>query len=272
VHPFAAPEGEVNPGPRYEHTVTEFGPIARRQLVFALQVHVAPGGADRGLAVYNELRSYLPELAALASNAPFYAGVESGLASVRPKIAEALPRQGVPPPLASWDEYASELEWGARAGRIPFANAWWWELRPHPRFGTLELRVPDAQTTLGEAGAIAAVCQTLVVSLGERLDAGERLASAPSWRIAENRWSAARDGIEGELADLVTGETRPTRERLRALLDELDPVATRLGCGRELAAARELTEANGAIRQREAVAGAGIDRLPEWLADRWVTE
>lgn len=272
VHPLAAPEGDVNRGERYEHTTREFGAIARRQLVFALQVHVAPGSADRALAVYNALRSYLPELAALAANAPFHAGADTGLASVRPKIAEALPRQGVPPPLASWEQYAAELDWGARADRLPVANAWWWELRPHPRYGTIEVRVPDAQTTAAEAAAVAAVCQALVVALGDRHDGGEELPVAPSWRIAENRWSAARDGVEGELADLGSGERRPARERLHELLAGLEPTAQRLGCASELAAARGLIEENGAIRQRAAAAEHGFERLPGWLADRWLAD
>ena len=272
LHPLSAAEGELNSGPRYDHTVDEFGAIARRQLVFALQVHVAPGGAERALAVYNALRSYLPEIAALAANAPFHVGRDTGLASARPKVAEALPRQGVPPPISSWEEFAADLRWGERAGMVPVANAWWWELRPHPRFGTLELRVPDAQTTLAEAAGVAAFCQCLVALLGECFDAGEPLAVAPSWRIAENRWSALRDGIEGTLADLETGERRPTAERLQALVNELEPVAARLGCGEELGLAGELTEQNGAIRQRRAADEVGIAGIPRWLADRWLDE
>ena len=167
-------------------------------------------GAERALAVYNALRSFLPELAALAANAPFHDGRDTGLASVRPKIAEMLPRQGIPPALSDWDDYAAALRWGTAAGVLPDPGCWWWELRPHPAFGTLELRVPDAQTTLAEAAAIAATCQALVAWLGERHDAGETLAVAPTWRISENRWSAARDGVQGTLADLETGERRPT--------------------------------------------------------------
>jgi carboxylate-amine ligase len=270
VHPFAAAEGELNRGPRYDHTAREYGTIARRQLVFALQVHVAPGGANRGLAVYNALRSYLPELAALAANAPFHAGADTGLASVRPKIAEALPRQGVPPAIASWDAYAEALRWGRASTGLPGASAWWWELRPHPAFGTLELRVPDTQTTTREAAGVAAVAHCLVARLGDRFDAGEELAVAPAWRIEENRWRAARDGVEGELADLATGRLRPARERLGELLDELADAAGRLGCASELTAARELVAENGAIRQRRAAAEAGIEALGGWLADRWL--
>ena len=147
--------------------------MARRQLVCALQVHVAVGGADRTLAVYNALREHLPELAALAANAPFHAGADTGLASIRPKISEGLPRQGIPPAFASWDELAAELRWGTTAGALPELALWWWELRPHLSHGTLELRVPDAQTTVAEAAAVAAVAHALVVRLAERHDAGE---------------------------------------------------------------------------------------------------
>jgi len=270
VHPAAAAEAALNPGPRYERTAREYGFVARRQLVFALQVHVVPGSAERALAVYNALRSYLPELAALAANAPFHESRDTGLASIRPLIAGLLPRQGVPPALATWEEYAAALAWGASAATTPDAGAWWWELRPSPRFGTLELRVPDAQTTVAEAGAIAAVAQALVATLGRRHDAGEELAVAPSWRIAENRWSALRDGVEGSLADLGSGERRPTRERLRGLLDELEPAAAEVGCAGQLARARELVEENGAMRQRAVAARRGPGGLVEWLAERWL--
>ena len=97
------------------------------------------GGHARTLAVYNALRSHLPELAALAANAPYYAGRDTGLASVRPKICDLLPRQGVPPAIPSWDAYVSALRWGAAAGALPEPGRWWWELRPHPDHGTLEL-------------------------------------------------------------------------------------------------------------------------------------
>lgn len=271
VHPFAAPEGELNPGERYERTAAEYGAHARHQLVFALQVHVAPGSATRALAVYNGLRSYLPEIAALAANAPFHGGEDTGLASVRPTISARLPRQGVPPPLSDWDQFAAELRWGAAAGSVVDPGAWWWELRPNPRFGTLELRVPDAQTTVAEAAGVAAFVHCLVAELCERHESGDELAAAPSWRIAENRWWAARDGLGAELADLVTGERRPVRERLREVVERLAPQADRLGCRAELDAALCLVEANGAVRQRAVAAGRGDLRgVVAWLAERWL--
>jgi glutamate---cysteine ligase / carboxylate-amine ligase len=273
AHPFAAPEGELNRGTRYERTAAEYGDRARRQLVFALQVHVAPGSAGRALAVYNALRSHLPVIAALAANAPFHGGADTGLASVRPTISAQLPRQGVPPMLEGWEDYAAQLAWGAAAGPVADPSAWWWELRPHPRFGTLELRVPDAQTTVAEAGAVAAFVQCLVADLCRRHDVGERLPAVPSWRITENRWWAARDGLDAELADLETGERIPLRASLPEWIERLEPLAAQLGCADELAAAAALARENGAVRQRRMVAeGASPRELTAWLADRWLAD
>jgi carboxylate-amine ligase len=269
VHPFSSGEGSLNRGGRYARTAAEYGPVARRQLVCALQVHVAVGGAERTLAVYNGLRERLPLLAAVAANAPLYEGRDTGLASVRPKIAELLPRQGVPPPLAGWDELERELRWGAVAGTVPEPSSWWWELRPHVHFGTLELRVPDAQTTLADVAAIAALAQALVAWLATRHDDGESNEPVPTWRIEENRWAACRHGVEGTFADLRTGEPRPARECLHSLLDTLQPFADRLGAAPALEHARELAERNGALRQRAVARDTGPRGVAEWLARRY---
>jgi glutamate---cysteine ligase / carboxylate-amine ligase len=269
AHPFSPAEGELNDAPNYRQTAEHFGAIANRQLVCALQVHVAVGGADRTLGVYNALRSYLPELAAMTAAAPYHLGRDSGLASVRPKISEQLTRQGVPPAISSWERFAEALRWGTEAGVMAGHPAWWWELRPHPAWGTLELRVPDSQATVRDAAAVAAVAQALVGVLAERHDAGEQLPTDPGWRIAENRWLACRDGVEGSLADLATGERRPTREHLGRLLDRLEPIAERLGSARELEDARRLVERNGAMRQRDVGATAGPRGVAAWLAERF---
>lgn len=270
VHPFAAAEGELSAGERYEQLLARYGPIARRQLVASLQVHVAVGGASRSLAVCNALRTRLPELAALAANAPFHAGRDSGLASVRPTISALLPRQGVPPRIDSWEAFAAELRWGAAAGTVQSPRTWWWELRPHAAFGTLELRVPDAQTTVAEAAGVIAVAQALAATLAERWDAGEPIdRDVPAWRIEENRFAALRHGLDASLADVETGEPLPARERLAALLEEIAPAAERLGCTPRLAHARALAEQNGALRQRAVAAERGLDGLAAWLAERF---
>jgi glutamate---cysteine ligase / carboxylate-amine ligase len=264
LHPFAAAEGELNLGDRYDRIAHEYGAVARRQLVFAFQVHVAVGGADRTLAVYNALRAHLPELAALAANAPFYEGRDTGFASFRPIVAGMLPRQGMPPAITSWEAWTQELGWGARSGRVPAPSQWWFELRPHPAFGTLELRVPDTQATVAQAAAVAAVAHALVARLVEHPRDG-----VPSWRIEENRWVAARHGLDGTFADLLTGEPLPVRERLHALLDELEPFADALGAADQLAGARSLAQANGAARVR-AAAPDEPRGAARWLSDRFL--
>ncbi len=258
LHPFANPEGELQELDAYAHTRAEYGRIARLQLVSALQVHVAVGGADRSLAVYNALRAYLPEIAALAANAPYWAGQDTGMACARLKVNELLPRQGVPPAIGSWDEFAEALRWGAAAGNVHTPRTWWWELRPHPAYGTLEVRAPDAQTTMDDAAAVVRVVVALIARLAARHDAGEQLPAAPTWRIEENRWSAARHGTDGTMADLVTGARTSTKERLGALVEEIG-----------VREALPLVERPGSARQRSLAAERGLPGLARWLADAY---
>ena len=251
VHPFAPTEGALNSGERYDRVAGEYGRIARRQLVFGLQIHVAVRGAERALAVYNGLRSYLPELLALAANAPFYGGEDTGLATVRPKVNELLPRQGVPPAIESWEAFAAGLDWGATTGAVPAPGFWWWELRPHLEHGTLELRVPDAQTTLGDAAAVIAFVHALV----RWLAAQERPPVAPTWRIEENRWQALAHGSDALLADLETGARVAARERILALADAIEPEID----------PRALLDDPGFKRQREAHADGDMPVLMDTL-------
>jgi carboxylate-amine ligase len=260
THPFTAELGVLTDDPRYLRTLAEYGERARRQLVSGLHLHVSLGGADRTLAVYNAMRSHLPELAALAANAPFHAGRDTGLASIRPTIAVNLQRQGVPPYIPSWDWFANGLTWGERSDTVPDARRWWFELRMHTTYGTLELRAPDAQSSVDDVHGIAAFAYGLIHHLAARHDAGEILAADDSWRIDENRWSAMRDGVEGTLADLVTGARRDTRE---VLLERIETLPDTPG----LAHARALVDANGALRTRAVAADVGVRGVAEWLCD-----
>lgn len=217
LHPTARAPMAFTPGERYERTQRLHRAAADLQLIGALQVHVAVGGADRTLAVHNALRSHLPDLGALAAASPHCFGRDTGLASARPLVSELLPRQGIPPSMSSWEAFQAELDWGERAGVGTSSGRWWWELRPHLTHGTLEIRVPDAQPTLALARTVVEACVTVVRALIERFDAGEPLPVAPSWRIAENRWAALRGGLDAVLCDLETGAPAPVRERLAAL-------------------------------------------------------
>ena len=230
MHPFAAPLGVLNRGERYDAILDEHGDVARSQLVCALQVHVAVGGADATLAVYNALRGHLPELAALAANAPFHAGRDTGFASIRPLIGGLLPRQGVPPAIPSWAEFAEMLRWAGDP------KTWWFELRPHVAYGTLELRVCDTQTTLAEAAAIAAVrararglARRSATRPGTRRSAGgsSTTASPPHVTGSMPRSPICRRASGG-----------PVREILRERLETLAPVAERLGCATSSPASR----------------------------------
>jgi carboxylate-amine ligase len=265
VHPFAQGIGVVSPGERYDGIVAEFGGVARRQLVFGLHVHVALSGADRALAVYNALREELPALAALAGASPFYEGRDTGLASVRPKLNELLPRQGIPPAFSDWDALARALSWGRDPGS--FADArWWWEARLHPVYGTIEVRVPDTQATVRQTAALAAVVHALVATLAARHDAGDLPPPAETWRIAENRWSACRYGVAGPWVDPRTGTTTPMRQHLHALLDSLHDGAQRLGCDAELVDARTCVDDPVVTRAR----AAGPRSLAASLVERFL--
>jgi carboxylate-amine ligase len=272
VHPFASPEGEPSRGDRARSMVAEYGMIARRQLVFGLHVHVAVRPLERALGVYNALRSYLPDLAALAANSPFYAGRDTALASVRPKLSELLPRQGVPPAFSGVEELAASLRWAERAGVLTDARQWWWELRVHPVLGTVEVRVCDTQPTVASSAALAAVIHALCAWLGARHDAADLPAPAPTWRIEANRWAACRRGVKGTMAHLDDGAPSPATERIAALLDVLHPVALGLGCAGELAGARELLADPVPDRHRAVAAERGLDGLLAWLAARFLED
>jgi carboxylate-amine ligase len=270
THPFAAPEGPLREDPKYDTLKAAFPWALPQQLVFGLHVHVAVRGADRALAVLNALRSYLPDLAALAGNAPLHAGRDTGLASVRPEISGLLPRQGVPPAFASWEAYADYLAWGRRGGLFPAEGEPWWEARAHDELGTIELRVPDAQTTTQEAAGVLALAAGLIAWLAERHDAGEPLPVHDTIRIAENRWRALRHGLAGSLLDLDSGEQAPARARVLALIEQVAPAAERLGGAAALEHARTLAARNGAERQRTVAAEHGPRGVVEALADAFL--
>ena len=226
VHPtdptFASPSTR-----RGVDLVRRFGWLARRQVLGSLQVHVALGSAQHLIAVHDELRAYLPHIAALAAAAPCDQGQDLGMASIRPMITTALPRQGTPPVLGSWERYTDELRWGAESCGLEDPTQWWWELRPHPVHGTLEIRVADAQPTVDDAIAVVELAVAVVRWLAGRADAGELPPPVASWRIDENRWSAALHGVAGTFADPRTGHRQDTTEALAALIGEVEPGAER---------------------------------------------
>jgi glutamate---cysteine ligase / carboxylate-amine ligase len=264
THPLALPTDDFHPGERYEAIVEHYRLGARLgALATGLHIHVGVAGPDRALAVYNAMRAYAPLFTALAANAPFVGGEDSGLATVRPMLADALPHQGVGPPLASWAALEELLEWGRRTGAIPDAAQLWWECRLNVRHGTVELRAPDTQGSLEDTLGLVALTHALVADLCERLDGGERLPAPDTMRIQENRWRAMRFGMEAELIGLDDDRPLPAREAVAQALERVArhaaPAAldlVRLRAARdEPAEQRELARAAGPA----AIAGRAAD-------------
>ena len=254
THPFSLFERQrITRRDRYSALVDQLQYIARRELIFGLHVHVAVDGADKAIAVMGTLAGHVPELVALSASSAFWRGAPTGLASSRQSIFAAFPRSGPPPPFRNYEEYAGVLERLQETGCIADYTHVWWDIRPHPRFGTIEVRVMDAVSRLEDALAIAAYVQALVKLYAEAYDAGEPLPVAERTLAGENKWLAARHGLDAPLIDLGTrSRIRVSAAQLvRRNLDELEAHARELGSERELEAIRRiLLDGNGAEEQR----------------------
>ena len=244
THPFAAPEGALIDDPKYAELIAEFPWVLPRQLVFGLHVHVAVRGADRALAVHNALRSHLPDVAVLAGNAPLHGGRDTGLASLRPKLSELLPRQGVPPAwsLVGGARGVRELGRDAAASSPPPASPGT-SCAPTTSTGRSSCACPTPRARPRRRPACSRSPPRSSRWLAERHDAGERLPVHDAARIEENRWRAMRHGLGGTLLDLDSGEPQPARERVLALIDAVAPTADRLGGAAELGHARHACRA-----------------------------
>jgi glutamate---cysteine ligase / carboxylate-amine ligase len=263
THPFARYEHqEVTEKPRYIELVDELQWAIERQLIFGLHVHVGLESADQAIHVANALRTSLPELLALSANSPFWHGRDTGLSSTRSKVFDAMPRSGLPPRFDSFDEFAQLVDRGVRTGSFDDYTFIWWDLRPHPRLGTIEIRICDAQTRLENVAAIVALVQSLAATLAERYDREGPLRCEPITLIAENKWRAVRYGLEAKLVDLARDEERSARDALLELADQVEPAARRLGCAEELGLVETiLARGDGASEQRRAAEEAGDSLL-----------
>ncbi len=267
VHPTAVDPGPVSLRPRYSAIAAAQPWAAKKMLTCGLHVHVAVGGADRALAVYNAMRSFLPEIVALGANAPFYEGADTGLATARPMVNRSLSRCGVPPAFSSWAELSEFLQWAQRSATVQDMTHLWWDMRLHPRTATIEVRAADVQTRIDDTAAIVAIVQSLVFELARRYDDGERLPVHSRERIEEAMFVATRDGLDGLLPDLDHGVAGPAWERVLVLAERLRPAADELGCRDELdQVGRLVLEGGGAARQREIEANEGFSGLIRRLA------
>lgn len=252
THPFAMwEEQRIVARSRYRDLVSDLKFVARQEIIFGQHVHVGLDDREKAIHVANGMRVHLPVLLALSANSPFWRADATGLASTRTPIFRAFPRVGIPPTYDDWDDYAARIDFMVRSRVIEDYTFLWYDVRPHPNLGTVEVRVMDAQTRIEHTLGFAALIQAMVKELAEHFEAGKRLSKYPHQMIDENKWLAARHGLDGELVDLPGTDRVRTRDLARRLLDRLRDHARDLGSEAELAGIEDLLErGNGAARQR----------------------
>jgi len=251
THPFAMWEDQrIVARPRYRDLISALRFVARQELIFGMHVHVGLDDPDKAIHVANGMRVHMPVLLGLSANSPFWRADTTGMASTRTPIFRAFPRVGIPPTYKNWADYERRIEFMITAGVIEDYTYLWHDVRPHPNFGTVEVRVMDSQTHIDHSLGLAALVQALVRELAEHFDAGKRLSRYPFEMLDENKWLAARHGLEGELVDLPSSDRVPTRALARRLLDRMRDHCVDLGSADELAAVEDLlARGNGAARQ-----------------------
>jgi carboxylate-amine ligase len=249
---------QISPNPRYAKLVEDMQWLARRLQIFGVHVHVGVRSPDKVIPIVNALTAYIPHFLALSASSPYWIGTDTGLASARSKVFEGLPTAGLPYQMSGWNDFEHYMATLISAQTISSVREVWWDVRPHPTFGTVELRICDGLPTLYEISWAAALSQCLVEMLNGQLDRGYTLPVPKGWTLRENKWRAARYGIEAELIVDNDGRTAPIRDLIAELVDDLAPVAERLGCSRELLRTKGILDVGPSyLRQRAAAAAAG---------------
>jgi glutamate---cysteine ligase / carboxylate-amine ligase len=251
THPFALWEDQrIAARSRYRELVSALRFVARQELIFGLHVHVGLDDPDKAIHVANGMRVHLPVLLALSANSPFWRGDDTGMASTRMPIFRAFPRVGVPPSYRDWADYEREIEFMVSSGVMEDYTYLWHDVRPHPMLGTVEIRACDAQTRVEHTLGLAALIQAMVKELAEHFEEGKHLGEYPWQMLDENRWLAARHGLDGELVDLPSNERVPTKALALRLVDRLREHAHDLGSAAELEGIDDLLQrGSGAARQ-----------------------
>jgi carboxylate-amine ligase len=256
---------------RYHALVDRNQWVARQLQIFGVHVHVGVRAPEKVIPIVNALLSYLPHFLALSASSPYWIGCDTGLASYRSKVFEALPTAGLPYQLSGWDDFERYMEVLINTRAIESVREVWWDIRPHPAFGTVELRICDGLPTLDEITAVAAMSQCLVEQFDHQLDRGYSLPEPRAWVVRENKWRAARYGLEAEIVVDAKGTVQPIRKAIVDMVEELTPVARRLGCLAELELVPRILDLGASYqRQRSVAAEHGGDLLP--VVDSLLTE
>ncbi|MEJ7798631.1 MAG: carboxylate-amine ligase [Solirubrobacteraceae bacterium] len=251
THPFAMWEDQrIVARPRYRDLISALRFVARQELIFGMHVHIGMDDADKAVHVANGMRVHVPVLLALSANSPFWRGDRTGLLSTRTPIFRQFPRVGMPPAYVDWEDWERQVAFMVSSGVMVDYTYLWYDVRPHPNLGTVEIRCCDSQTRVEHTVALAALIQAMVKELSEHYEDGGQLAEYPWQMLDENKWLAARHGLEGEIVDLPSSERVGTGTLTLRLLDRLAPHAQDLGSEDALDGIRDLLErGNGASRQ-----------------------
>lgn len=250
-HPFSHwKEQVITEDKRYRRLLDKLSIIAKRFNIFGLHVHVGIGDGRKCMYIMNRMLYYLPHLLALSSNSPFWNGYQTGLKSYRSKVFETLPTAGLPFYFKDWEDYTFLVDRYIATGTIETIREIWWDVRPHPDFGTIEVRICDSPSSIKEVTAITALIQALVAKLGDDYETGDRVQSSPPWVIRENKWRASRYGMAGTFITEDASHTIDIAQAVRELVSELKSYGEKLGSVNELNSIEEIIQmGDGASRQ-----------------------
>jgi carboxylate-amine ligase len=263
THPFAEWSVQLlTPGDRYEELINRTQWWGRQMLIWGLHVHVGLGERSHVLPIVSSLLNHFPHLQALSASSPLWSGTDTGYASNRAMMFQQLPTAGLPFQFRTWAEYEAFVDDHFRTGVIEHLNDIRWDIRPSPGLGTVEMRVCDVVSTVREVAALTALTQCLVVELDRRLRAGEEVPTMPPWYVQENKWRAARYGLDAEIILDAAGNERLVTDDLHDLLERLTPLARELRCEDELASVADIPKLGASYqRQRRVLAETDGDLM-----------
>lgn len=254
THPFSQWEHQsITAGERYDRFIERTRWWGRNMLIWGLHVHVGVDRKERVVPIMHALLAYYPHLHALSASSPFWRGERTGYASNRTLMFQQLSTAGLPPDLDDWVEYEQIIGDLTTTGIIQEPTEARWDIRPAPRWGTVEMRACDGTATLWEAAAIAALTQCLVEYFQTLLDRGDPLPRLQAWFVRENKWRAARYGLDAEVIVDAGGRQTGLRAEIAALVETLEPIADRLGCAAEFAGVGRILDAGNSAERQLAV-------------------
>lgn len=279
THPTATwPEQAITTDKRYQQLVDRVQWPAQRLMIFGLHVHVGINSPEKAIALFNALSGYIPHLLAVSASSPFWQANDTGLASVRVKVFETLPTAGLPYRMLNWGEFQRFMKTLVSASAIETIREVWWDIRPHPGFGTVELRMCDGIPTMTDLLSVVALIHCLVVWLGQQYDEGNMLQLNRHWLIRENKWRAARWSLDADIILDDDGTQETISQSLNRMMETLGPVSDQLHCRKELEGIRDIMGSGPSYkRQRAIYQKTGrfepvVDALiEEWKTDRRVS-